>query len=434
MMSLLRAFLLAVLSVWMVPAAAIAGDAPFIVGVCNHLAQGRGTAEQTLADMKELGANSFRDDVFWSVVEQEKGVLKWPERFKSLERAVDLAKARGVEPLLILAYDNKFYHQGRYPISDEAQAGFVQFSEFVVRHFKGRVKYFEVWNEWNQSGDPRDYTRLLKKVYPAIKKIDPNIVVLGGAVEGSWEPPTFIEALAREGALGAMDGLSIHPYVFWRGESGTPQTMFRWVERLQAMLRTYSKRGDVPLYVTEMGWPSHSNKLGISEGQAGDYASQTLLMLRSLPYVKGVWWYNLYNKGNDSKDHETNFGLMTEQGKPKPAFDALQSLADLVRNAQFIGREPSDDKVWALRFRKAGQTDVLAVWTTEANGAQWRLQMAPPPAGAGTATAIVAGEGAKAGAMDKDAAVLITGRPVLISGPTSSVKTKAITKVGRPVQ
>ncbi len=435
MMPLLRAFvpaaLLAFCGLAVLPAAAAASDAPFLVGVCNHLAQNRGTAEQSIADMKALGANTFRDEVFWSAIEQQKGVLTWPERFKSLERGVDLAKARGIEPLIILAYGNKLYHDGRYPISDEAQAGFVRFSEFVVRHFKGRVKYFEVWNEWNQSGDPRDYTRLLKKVYPAIKKIDPSIVVLGGAVEGSWEPPTFIEALAREGALAAMDGLSIHPYVFWRGESGTPQAMFRWIERLQTMLKTYSKGRDVPLYVTEIGWPSHSAKLGISQRQAGDYASQAVLMLRSLPYVKGMWWYNLYNKGADDKDNETNFGLMTEQGKPKPAFDALQSVSDLVRNAQFVGREPSDDKVWLLRFRRAGQTDVLAVWTTEPNGPQWNLQLAQGPDDA-AATISIAGAGATPGAINRDASLPVSSRPALISGPATSLKLRALTKANRP--
>jgi polysaccharide biosynthesis protein PslG len=356
--------------------AAVALSPDFEVGVCNHLAHGRGTAERSLADMAELGANSFRDDAFWSQLETRKNMLAWPTRFEQLGRAIDLADARGMRTLLVLAYENALHHSGRYPIDDAAQAAFVRYAQFVARTFAGRVRYLEVWNEWDQHGDPRDYARLLSKVYPAIKQIDPNFVVVGGAVEGAGKADVdFILTLAEHGALSSMDMLSVHPYVFWRGDSGTPQALHRWLEDLQARLAPYRQgqgqgQGPMPLLLTEIGWPT-AGKLGIPPARAANYLSQTLLTLRSLPYVHGAWWYNLYDKGRDASDQEMNFGLLTEDEKRKPPFDGFASVARLVQQARRVERLPTNPSVWALRFEVDRGGDVLALWSSEAQPGRW---------------------------------------------------------------
>jgi polysaccharide biosynthesis protein PslG len=351
-------------AVCLTPSSVFAAQEPdFILGVCNHLAHGRSTAEQSVRAMTNLGANSFRDDAFWSFLETEKNVLRWPQRLQELERAIDLANQQGIEPVVILAYENRFHHEGRYPTSDEAQAAFARYAEFVVRRFKGRVRYYEVWNEWNQHGGAADYARLLKRVYPAIKRIDSNAIVLGGAVEGA-APPKFIRAMMEQGTLPFMDGLSVHPYVFWRGRSGTPEAMYQWMVDLQAMLRQYSSGRDVPIYITEIGWPTNTSAHGISEVEAADYVAQMVLMMRSLPYVKGVWWYNLFNKGTNPKDHELNFGLLTEDGQAKPAFHGFAQISELARKAQFVRRENTSAGTWAMRFTNPEGDETLAVFST----------------------------------------------------------------------
>jgi len=59
-----------------------------------------------------------------------------------------------------------------------------------VKSFKGRVKRYEIWNEWDSGcgmsrwgkGRLDDYFRLIKFVYPRLKKIDPEARILVGAV------------------------------------------------------------------------------------------------------------------------------------------------------------------------------------------------------------------------------------------------------------
>jgi polysaccharide biosynthesis protein PslG len=417
-------------AVSLVPGFVYAAQQPdFILGVCNHLAHGRSTAEQSVRAMTNLGANSFRDDVFWNLLETEKDVLRWPQRLQELERAIDLAKEQGIEPVVILAYENRFHHEGRYPISDEAQAAFARYAEFVVRRFKGRVRYYEVWNEWNQHGSADDYVRLLKRVYPAIKRIDSNAIVLGGAVEGAG-PPKFIRAMMEQRALPFMDGLSVHPYVFWRGSSGTPEAMYQWVVDLRAMLRQYSPARDVPVYITEIGWPTDTSGRGISEAEAADYIAQMVLMMRSLPYVRGVWWYNLFNKGTNLKDHELNFGLLTEDGQPKPAFHGFAQISELARKGRFVRRENTPTGIWAMRFTNPEGDETLAVFSTRNTRASVQL-----PAGNASAkieVKITPPSLVKGASSESKSLLPISSTPILLRGAKDALNNVIFSTDAKP--
>jgi polysaccharide biosynthesis protein PslG len=338
----------------------------FFVGVGNHLGQDRGNADHALRTMQRLGVNSFRDEVFWEWVESERGQLRWPARLRELERAIDQARGRGIEPLIILAYGNPLYHEGRYPISDDAQAAFARYAAFVVSSLKGRVRYYEVWNEWNGSGkaSARDYVRLLRQAYPAIKRADPGAVVLGGAVEGAGRP-VFIRQMMEHGALQYMDALSVHPYVFWRGTTqGTPEALLRWMEELQTLLRSFNQGRAVPVYVTEIGWANDSTTTGVSERISADYAAQTLLLLRSLSWVRGLWWYNLFDNGRNRAERIDNFGLITADGRDKPAFSALRETAGFLRTHVLEERLGTAPGTFALRFRDERGTAALAVFAS----------------------------------------------------------------------
>ena len=90
--------------------------------------------------------NSVRADTGWNAVEIRRGVYRIPSAW---DEFVDKARKRGIDPLLVPEYGNKFYDDGKLPRSPDAIDGFVRFAAFVVKHFGSRVRYYEVWNEWN---------------------------------------------------------------------------------------------------------------------------------------------------------------------------------------------------------------------------------------------------------------------------------------------
>jgi beta-glucosidase/6-phospho-beta-glucosidase/beta-galactosidase len=121
------------------------GDPPFLVGACTHFAQAKGDPPRNLQMMVDAGVRSLRDEVYWSGIERERGKLEMPEAW---DRYVQLAFDKGIRTLMLLGYGNALYDGGGKPVSDEARAAFVRYSQFVVDRFKGRIPYYEVWNRF----------------------------------------------------------------------------------------------------------------------------------------------------------------------------------------------------------------------------------------------------------------------------------------------
>lgn len=341
----------------------------FILGVGTHLTREPRPIDQILDRLAEAGVSSFRDDAEWSRVEQERGVLNIPPQWDLLTNA---AIKRGIKPLLILDYGNKFYDGGSKPVSKEGIAAFTRYAEFVVRHFKGRVVWYEMWNEWdggpgNTSSSSADaYARLTRSVYTAIKKIDPNVQLLAGAITTRGIREGFLERLIKQGILENADGISLHSYVHCE-RGARPEDWARWMQEIHSQLTDLT---GIPqsIYITETGWPSHKGACGIGVDEQARYLARLFLLARTMPFIKGVWWYDLQNDGPDPAAREHNFGLLQQDLSPKPAYRALQLVSQLVRDGQYLGQLPISDKgLWALRFTHR-EKEVVAIWSEEQHG------------------------------------------------------------------
>jgi hypothetical protein len=367
----LRALLLCCcLGVFVVPAA---NAQNFLVGVCTHMGQERGAAGQTLALLTRAGIGSFRDEVYWGQVEKRRGHLAFPNQLGELERVIESAHARGVEPLLILDYGNVSYDGGGYPQTEEAIEAFARYAEFVVEHFKGRVRYYEIWNEWNggigvdkrfrtaTARQASSYLPLLKKVYPRIKAIDPSITVLGGAVAPAPGYRQWVMDLMELGGGSYMDGLSLHQYVFDKDPSN-PEQLAQWLQSLHADIGSRPNGRDLPIYITEVGWPTHFGQNRTSPDLAAAYLSRLFFSLRTLDFVKGIWWYDLRDDGSDPLNFEDNFGLVDNAYSPKPTYKTLALVAPLISDSQGA-KAVVQGSVWAVRVRGQAHGDTIALWS-----------------------------------------------------------------------
>ncbi|MCP4630829.1 MAG: discoidin domain-containing protein, partial [bacterium] len=142
----------------------------------------------------------------WSYVEREKGKLQIdPEA----DAAVTEAFNNGINVILCLDKSNWLYHdpprktnwkksriyemmetyfdhQGWPDASDKQLEGYLRYVDYMVRHFKGKIAYYEICNEWNASPrtSPADYARVVKATIPVIKKADPDAKIMLGATGG----------------------------------------------------------------------------------------------------------------------------------------------------------------------------------------------------------------------------------------------------------
>lgn len=342
----------------------------FLLGATVHFTQDKGILDVNLKLARDCNLNAIREDLPWKLAERRRGIVTAPSLFR---RIADTARANGLPVLGILAYNNHFYDGGSYPRSAEAVAAYARYAGQVAAGLRGRgVPFYQVWNEWDGGcgmnpakrgrGDAESYINLLKAAYPALKQADPNATVVSGSVCTGDE---YFEKLLQLGMADHCDILSIHTYNFQqRGEAATPEAWQRRMLKLDEMIRKYNNGDSKPVFVTEMGYPSFTGPHGRTAGECAVYLARLMLLARTVPNLRGLWWYDLQDDGWDITEREHNFGLFNADGTPKPAAAVMRDLAPLVRKGEFLGRlDTGDPSVWILRFRHDGR-ETQAMWST----------------------------------------------------------------------
>lgn len=344
----------------------------FIVGAKVHFTHGQGPLSEMLSLMKQGGLNSLYEDFYWAAVEQKKGEYQMP-----YEKIVDESLAVGIRPAIALAYWNQFYNNGGSPVTDESREGFAKYCEYVVGHFKGRARRYEIWNEWGgylggfapdvpRTGQSiENYVKLIKHVYPRIKAVDPNAIVQGG-----WMIDEYLDELIERGGLEYLDAVGLHGYPYNAGpQRYSPEGWIEWVKRADAKLAKASPNKTMPFYITETGWPTHILADGTNPDKVLPYIARMYLLGRTVPRLAGIYWYDFQNdRGFMPEDAEANFGLVDIDLMPKPAWFGLRDVADLVATGEYLGRvDTSDPNAYVLKFKRKDGKDVLAIWSTTAD-------------------------------------------------------------------
>ncbi|MDI9727049.1 hypothetical protein [Stutzerimonas stutzeri] len=340
-------------------------EEPFVVGVCAHELHRGDPSGRAYAMMRDAGITSVRTDAHWAYVERQPNQLKiepsWHRYLKETAR-------HGLSTQFILGYGNQHHGGGEKPRTEPVRAAFNRYVNHLSEAFKGQVAYYEIWNEWDVEDprDPRftqDYARLIADAAGIVRQRDPAAKVLAGAVTTQGIESGFALRLLENGLMQSVDGLSLHPYVHCRGwRRNTPEAWIDWMAEVDKDLTRAAGR-PVPLYLTEMAWPSHQGACGIDENLQAAYLARAFFLARTLPSIRGMWWYDFRNDGTDRTEREHNFGLVRQDFTPKPAYRVLTAVSDIVANYRFIGRdEHSDGDVVALRFAR-GEDELLVAWS-----------------------------------------------------------------------
>lgn len=356
------------------------GQEHFVVGVGLHLGQEKVSFANARALVSAAGLNGFRDEVYWHRLEREKGILRLGTDLNELEKLIDW----GVEsaPALIpLNYGNMLYGGGLVN-TPEALSGFLRYADFVTKRYANKVYGFEIWNEWNiglgrlkgepRWGDPGQYVNLVKATSPVIKKNAPSAKVICGAIADN--DTEWVAAIIALGVLEHCDAFSVHPYVFSNGSRAYPYHAFRWVDRVQAMLKAANGDKEYPVLITELGWPNHVGIGGHTEARTAAYLIQSYFLARSRPWIGGLWWYELIDSGHDVFDKEHRFGLTRTDYQAKPQFLAIKAIAEVVRKGEYRGTGVISGSVDWVRLALPSGREVTALWSRE--GATVRLSLA----------------------------------------------------------
>lgn len=349
-------------------ATATAAEAPFILGISTHLMNHDRSVNKPLKLAADAGFNSVKDDIFWSTAEPSPNRLRITPQWRNyLQTASGLNMSR----LAILGYST-YFHDNAKPRTPQVMEPFLKYVDYVSGQLGNRVSFYEIWNEWDLE-DPKDrqlsldYVKLVQATAPVIRKNTRNVAgtpakILAGSVTPEGMNFGFADSLIESGALDLVDGLSVHPYAHCAANDGnTPEAWLRWMSRYEHHIRTKAGR-DVPLYLTEMAWPSHQGACGKSEVTQALYMARIFFLARTIPNVRGMWWYDLYNDGPNRYDQEHNFGVLNEDLSPKPAYPMMKAISPVVRDFTYDAQASVlTEDTYRLYFDK-GPERVLVAW------------------------------------------------------------------------
>lgn len=223
---------------------------------------------ELLAKAASIGVKWTRLGASWPSIERTKGKYDWSET----DEAFDAVLKNGITPFVTIGRGNKLYVElstyddpklaeiygyrpGPPTSNPEAMAAWLNYVRALVERYKGRIKYWEVWNEpnhrnyWGAPPDPLEYGRLLRETARLIKDIDSNAVVLGGSMAGL--DPDFVDGFLSVGTENLVDIITYHNY------GSIPEKRIYAAAKVWDVINKYNPK--IQMWQGECGYPSHSS-------------------------------------------------------------------------------------------------------------------------------------------------------------------------------
>ncbi len=356
--------------------------------------------------LRMAGVRAIRLDVTWADVERPDGGFDFSEP----DREIALIRRAGLRVIALLGYGHPRHSAAGGALAATPASGgvpplglgsarhfppddpepFARFAQAAARHLGPEVMAWEVWNEqnvgwrfWLPREDPAAYARLLCATRTAIRRVERTPVVFGGVFvtavsdQPHMSGPEFVErayrAIPRLGRC--FDALAYHPYPypFTAPELDAPVrgSVLAAAEAMRAVLRRH-RDGRTPLWITEIGWPTHERAYGVDEAKQAQYVAR----MQAASFAQGIEVLNWYTYGDGADpsgaNQEAHFGFFRADGSPKPAYRALSTSWRMLGWSRFVadrsgalglptGGSLQGGRAFALEFRRRTRR-VVAVW------------------------------------------------------------------------
>ena len=313
-----------------------------------------------------------KQQVRWENIEREEGVIDW----SVLDFVLDSTSEFNLKVMLSIVTAPEWSREPGVDVSRHgppaSNQDYVDFVLEILNRYPGQVHAIEVWNEqnldreWTSTQGLRadQYVMLLRDVYQAVKAVDPNIIIISGALSptgvndgvGAWDDFVYMEQMIDAGMLNYADcvgvhhnGINVGPSVRWNEVPNDATASFRgpfdnphhsWTFR--STLEGYNSRiravnSDIPLCVTEFGWAVAEDLGGFPAGfefasdntleEQADWIPEAMSNMEEWGFVWLAFIWNLnygpqagWNINNDN----VPYSLIGPEFHFRPAFDAIR--------------------------------------------------------------------------------------------------------------
>jgi len=281
--------------------------------------------------MKEAGVGFVRQDFLWGEIEPSPG----KRDFRKYDNIVDLLVKNHIQILGILHYSADWASStSKWNGAPKGNRAFVDYTTGVIRRYKDKIKYWEIWNEpdsstyWQPQDGMKRYCELLREVYTAAKKVDPECKILNGGLSAGL---ASVNKLYDNGAGGYFDIMNIH--IFQTPlHTGSIKAVTAFTRLAHKVM---SRNGDAgkKIWVTEIGCPGVKKDLSVvnwwmgknpNEDEQAGWVRLVYSELLKDKNVEKVFWAFFQDCLGEWKNGIDYFGLVREDYSRKPSFKAYK--------------------------------------------------------------------------------------------------------------
>ena len=308
--------------------------------------------------------------VDWPNLEPSKG--QW--QFSTLDNYVNLAEQRKVEILMPLVLtpgwassrpNEKSYYTTGNAAPPKDLEDWRAFVRAVAIRYKGRIHYYEIWNEPNLkgffTGTPQELVTLTAEARKILKEVDAaNLVVSPSATMA--QGVAWLDQFLAAGGGKYVDVIGYHFYV----APDAPEAMVPLIKRVRDVMLKH-RVASLPLWDTESGWMIENHKgvvkprdrTGLyskvfTDDDASTFVARSYVVLWAAG-VSRFFWY-AWDDGE--------MGL-TENGGTvvKPPAKAYSSIENWLVGARMLMCDRYSG-IWNCRLQRDGGYSGWVVWST----------------------------------------------------------------------
>ena len=258
----------------------------------------------------------LRMDFNWVDVQPDRNTYDW----NVLDAAVDMALTNGQNVLATLAFTPDWATSGPTITGPPDDIGdWFNFVYWTVDHFRGRVRYWSIWNEPNLTrfwtGTRGDYINMVTIASQAIRQADPSSFVLGPELSdlGSSDWDNWLDEVLK---YNRSDIDIVAHHVYDDSVSEIVRVLegprFPWETRSVRQIMADNGMADTPLWLTETGWTSTTH------GEQGQ--SDNIVDLFGEMVTRRWWTKTFVYELADPPGTPTTWGILREDYSPKLAY------------------------------------------------------------------------------------------------------------------
>lgn len=312
-------------------------------------------ARRQVAAFKKLGLQWLRLGLHWMLIEPKAGQFE----LKDVDRMMALVRNENLRSITTVVGTPRFLSSA--PAGDIGEKHFDKFPPRDPKAYAQRlmqlaqrypqVDVWQVWNEpnipgfWLPKADPQGYAKLLAPAVMGLRAVQPGkpIAMAGMAYYSQMygRSGLMLEDMGKLGAYGLDLIVAYHPYS--AEPEGADDGSRDFLTHAPFVNKWLRAAGVKQIWATEWGWSSYAGPKEeqpiIGEDGQADYTLRRLALMAALDYDK-IFLFTLGDLDERAGVRDRRYGLLRENGEPKPVYHALSRFLALAGPRLAPGRTP----------------------------------------------------------------------------------------------